>query len=263
LGWSWPAFRQGMAHLPKTSRRVLVGLVVGSIRRIPKAWTATGSIPYISGWAVMALLALPLFTLFGLYLLGLAWVQLLLSGDWAAIAIACLAVGLLWLTLALPTGIELKPLEDKVLPNQGIRRSQRSFLLGFLLNGLRLLLVVIEVGIAAGFLIRGASLGGGATLEILVVLTLSLASLAFFVWIGFSAIAGFWRYGGSACIRHLWLRIWLTRAGVLPWNCARFLNRATELRLMQRVGGRYRFIHRSFQEYLAQLTPGSPLPPPE
>jgi DNA polymerase III delta prime subunit len=263
LGWSWPAFRQGMAHLPKTSRRVLVGLVVGPIRRIPKAWTATGSIPYISGWAVMALLALPLFTLFGLYLLGLAWVQLLLSGDWAAIAIACLAVGLLWLTLALPTGIELKPLEDKVLPNQGIRRSQRSFLLGFLLNGLRLLVVVIEVGIAAGFLIRGASLGGGATLEILVVLTLSLASLAFFVWIGFSAISGFWRYGGSACIRHLWLRIWLTRAGVLPWNCARFLNRATELRLMQRVGGRYRFIHRSFQEYLAQLTPGSPLPPPE
>lgn len=173
-----------MADFPKTIGRVLRRLLVGSMRLIPKTWTATGGIPYISGWAIMALLAVPVFTLFGLYFLGLAWVQLLLSGDGGAIAIAFLAVGLLWLTLALPTGIELKPLEDKVLPNQGIRRSQRSFLLGFLLNGLRLLLVMIEVGIAAGFLIQGTSLGGGATLEIVAALTIGLASLAFFVWIG-------------------------------------------------------------------------------
>lgn len=37
----------------------------------------------------------------------------------------------------------------------------------------------------------------------------------------------------------------------LPWNLARFLDYCVERRLLQRVGGRYRFLHRELLEYFA------------
>ncbi|NJL48850.1 MAG: hypothetical protein HC929_16990 [Leptolyngbyaceae cyanobacterium SM2_5_2] len=39
----------------------------------------------------------------------------------------------------------------------------------------------------------------------------------------------------------------------IPWNYARFLNHCTERLLLQRVGGRYRFIHRLIQERFAAM----------
>jgi len=36
---------------------------------------------------------------------------------------------------------------------------------------------------------------------------------------------------------------------------ARFLNYCTELTLLQRVGGRYRFIHKLLQDHLAHMPP--------
>jgi hypothetical protein len=62
--------------------------------------------------------------------------------------------------------------------------------------------------------------------------------------------------------KHFSLRFFLTfyfRA--IPWNYARFLNHCTERLLLQRVGGRYRFIHRLIQERFA-TTGGHRLPPP-
>jgi len=37
----------------------------------------------------------------------------------------------------------------------------------------------------------------------------------------------------------------------MPWNYARFLNFCTEKLLLQRVGGRYRFVHKLVQDYFA------------
>jgi MFS family permease len=60
---------------------------------------------------------------------------------------------------------------------------------------------------------------------------------------------------GTACIQHLTLRLILWQNGYIPWNYARFLNYATERMLLQRVGGRYRFIHDLLREHFAQIPP--------
>jgi hypothetical protein len=62
---------------------------------------------------------------------------------------------------------------------------------------------------------------------------------------------GFFLSGGSSLVQHLSLRIVLWRSG-LPWNFARFLNYCVERRLLLRVGGSYRFLHRELLDHFAQ-----------
>ena len=59
--------------------------------------------------------------------------------------------------------------------------------------------------------------------------------------------------GGRTCIQHFSLRLVLYRNGYIPWNYARFLDYCTERLFLQRVGGRYRFIHKMLQEHFAQM----------
>ncbi|RUS93602.1 hypothetical protein DSM106972_095920 [Dulcicalothrix desertica PCC 7102] len=42
-------------------------------------------------------------------------------------------------------------------------------------------------------------------------------------------------------------------SGYIPWNYARFLDYCTERLFLQRVGGRYRFIHKLLQDHFAQM----------
>jgi hypothetical protein len=58
---------------------------------------------------------------------------------------------------------------------------------------------------------------------------------------------------GRACAQHFTLRLILYYNNQIPWNYARFLNYATDRLLLQRVGGRYRFIHRLVQEHFAAM----------
>ena len=57
--------------------------------------------------------------------------------------------------------------------------------------------------------------------------------------------------GGSAFVQHFCLRFVLARSGAFPFFCVPFLNYCTERRLLQRIGGRYRFIHRELLEHFA------------
>lgn len=57
--------------------------------------------------------------------------------------------------------------------------------------------------------------------------------------------------GGGGCIEHFALRLTLYFNGCIPWNYASFLNDATDCVFFQRVGGRYRFIHKMLQDHLA------------
>ncbi|MBW4600699.1 MAG: NACHT domain-containing protein [Calothrix sp. FI2-JRJ7] len=59
--------------------------------------------------------------------------------------------------------------------------------------------------------------------------------------------------GGTACIRHFTLRFILHRQGFIPWNYANFLNYASELVFLHKVGGGYIFIHRMLLEHFAQI----------
>ena len=54
-------------------------------------------------------------------------------------------------------------------------------------------------------------------------------------------------------VRHSILRLILWLDGSIPWNYARFLDYCTDRLLLQRVGGGYRFIHKSLQEHFAAM----------
>ena len=64
---------------------------------------------------------------------------------------------------------------------------------------------------------------------------------------------GFYIGGGLAVVQHICLRIILTRHYPVPWNLARFLTYGHERRLLQQIGGRYRFIHRELLEHFAGM----------
>lgn len=80
----------------------------------------------------------------------------------------------------------------------------------------------------------------------------SLALVGFVLCILPSSLIS-WKFGGEAAIRHIVLRFLLWYSSSIPWNYERFLDHATERMLLQRVGGRYRFIHRLLQEHFAAM----------
>lgn len=56
--------------------------------------------------------------------------------------------------------------------------------------------------------------------------------------------------GGMACVKHFSMRLVLfSIAKVIPWDYGRFLDYCVERRLLQRIGGRYRFLHRELLEH--------------
>ena len=78
--------------------------------------------------------------------------------------------------------------------------------------------------------------------------------LVLFVWVTLLVI--FLYGGGIACIQHFSLRTILTCQYKIPWNLARFLTYCHERRLLQQIGGRYRFIHRELLEHFAGMENG-------
>ena len=61
----------------------------------------------------------------------------------------------------------------------------------------------------------------------------------------------FWG-GGVPFIKHFCLRFVLTCNHSAPWDYVSFLNYCAERRLLQRVGGRYRFLHKELLDHFAQ-----------
>lgn len=267
LRWSWPGFAQGLHQVPRQTCRGLALLCWWPLKGIKPLFQAI-PLPQISGIGILFLLAIPvvILSLVGFVLSVL--LSHLWAGRWLPLGMIGLLAGGLWVCLALPQGIQVVDLETRIFPNQGIYRSQRSFLVGFSVHVVRvvggvLLLTALLLTLTDGHPIPSAGSGADWSLaQGLSVLFLMVFGLGLLPWMGFSLAWGFWRYGGSTCLRYGLVRVLLSLWRVLPWNCARFLNQATELRLMQRVGGRYRFIHRSFQDYLAgeEITPSFPTP---
>jgi Effector-associated domain 10/NACHT domain len=67
-----------------------------------------------------------------------------------------------------------------------------------------------------------------------------------------SLLFGLFFGGGLACVQHLSTRLLLWQRGIIPWNFAHFLNYCVERRLLLRVGGSYRFLHRELLDHFAQ-----------
>ncbi|UXE64300.1 MAG: NACHT domain-containing protein [Woronichinia naegeliana WA131] len=163
-----------------------------------------------------------------------------------------LILGLIWglilgLILGLIWGLK-QELKERSHPNQGIWNSLQSVIwttafsypLGVILN-------------TSFSLLRKASVKNPDWLHLLSS-ALPDSLLAGIFW---SLFFGVWLGGGVACMQHFSLRFVLWQSGTIPWNLARFLNYCVERRLLLRVGGRYRFLHRELLDHFAQLPPGT------
>ncbi|MCB0210164.1 MAG: tetratricopeptide repeat protein [Anaerolineae bacterium] len=191
-------------------------------------------------------------TSFGVFvgLVGALWGGLLgtlVSGlsVWPSVALILgpfvgLSFGLI---IALSASLKYEPINHKLKPDQEVRRSQRSSLRGGLAFGLVVAMSVTLFGGLEGVLTFGTSfgLGSGLFVGLFVGLSIGLVSALF---------AGLF-YGGFFLIQHYMRLCVLNYYGLLPFKLISFLDQAIELIFLQRVGGSYRFIHRSMQEYFA------------
>ncbi|MBD2166449.1 tetratricopeptide repeat protein [Calothrix membranacea FACHB-236] len=115
------------------------------------------------------------------------------------------------------------------VPNQGIKNLWR--------NAILITIIFVPLDTLILYLVLRSTISVNTIL-----ISLPIALL---LWIGFG--------GGYVCINHVLVRLSLYYTHSIPWDYARFLNYATERLLLQRVGGRYRFIHDLLRQSLAQL----------
>ena len=80
-----------------------------------------------------------------------------------------------------------------------------------------------------------------------VVTSIVQASLTCLIWFSFL------ESGGKALSQHLALRLVLAWNHYAPWRYDLLLNYCTERLLLQRVGGRYRFMHKLLQDHFAKM----------
>lgn len=150
-----------------------------------------------------------------LYLLNAMLIDILSYGF------SGLGTGLIFILLRGLTG---SGIETSTLPNQGIWQSAKNTIVFILIGVLALGPMSILVG---SRILVGTSIG---------------------------ILFGLLSPAGIACIQHLTLRVVLCCNGYIPWNYAHFLDYATQLIFLQKVGGGYIFIHRLLLEHFAGLT---------
>ena len=154
----------------------------------------------------------------------------------------CSLVGILIaLTPGFLEGLISTELKVRYLPNEGIRKSAKNAGFAFLVTELVIVLLGLFLGLI--FTVKTTNLTSN-------LITGSLAGLIGGLWLGVALAVEF---GGGACTKHIAARLFLYFGGAAPWNYARFLNYCTERSLLQRVGGRYRFIHKLLQKHFAAM----------
>ena len=66
------------------------------------------------------------------------------------------------------------------------------------------------------------------------------------------SILTYFSFGGHAYIQHYVLRFILSRQGHIPFFYVRFLDQMVKQKLLQRIGGSYRFLHLSLRDFCAK-----------
>jgi DNA polymerase III delta prime subunit len=121
-------------------------------------------------------------------------------------------------------------IDRKRHPNQGIWRTWNYVVMWFLVGGIAGGIFTVAMDGLEVFRTTGIALTVGF-----------LASLIGSSW------------SGLVCLKHFTIRFILYCEGYTPWNYACLLDYCTERLLLQRVGGRYRFIHKLIQEHFAAM----------
>lgn len=223
------------------SRNWILGLAIGllgsqvDIERFPKYTLSLAALSWKTGLTLLGRSLVP----GSILALGLGLVGWLVASPfrWGAVGLTIgafggatlgiLAGGLLELRSGLQGGIQIrkKPNQDTV-------------------NGMRNLICLL---VGVGFLIyEGVHLGAIALNQPAHALvspqgwqTLGALALTIALWAS---------YG----LQHVLIRGFLWSNGSIPWNYGAFLRTAAHHRLLQKVGGGYRFIHEDLREHLAQ-----------
>ena len=159
--------------------------------------------------------------------------------------LVCLIVG--GVTGAIALGIHYRILETKTGPNQGIILSSKNVLkVGFLswavyaltMWGLLALFVPQDTLLGRQWNFEGGDPRG--------------EMFSFFLGMSLFSVSAL-LLGGVDVLKHYLLRLVLYSTGQIPGKYARFLNYASRLNFLQRVGGGYIFIHRLLLEHFAGL----------
>jgi transcriptional regulator with XRE-family HTH domain len=142
--------------------------------------------------------------------------------------------------------IHKEPDTNKILtPNQGLRNSIRNSLFFGSFFGIAFGLLFGLIYGPVLFLILGPEYRSSFPAN---------SGLIYGLSDGMLVGAFFWLVsGGIASIQHALLRLLLWKRGSIPWNYARFLNRAVDLALLHKLGGGYIFFHGLLQEYFATV----------
>ncbi|HEX8843225.1 MAG TPA: NACHT domain-containing protein [Pyrinomonadaceae bacterium] len=140
-------------------------------------------------------------------------------------------------------------LEDTIRPNEGIYHSLRTARLGALLGAA----LGVSIGAALGAAFASQFIGrvepvfvSGPSITLAVVAVLSTVIAVI------GASAGAVNYGGRSAFQHYLLRLLLWRSRRFPRNITMFLDWSAQRVLVQRVGGGWRFVHRTLQERFAE-----------
>jgi TIR domain len=217
------------------SKWLIVGLVAASISSVIMILLrGSGHVQMIQGIGIIS-------GFFGLGVIG-ALSTLFVTAVICA-ALGATLGGLVGALLEMLSGALKGPeIERRIVPNQGIRQSARNVLVFALIGGTTLGTIWGLLNLSEGVLMTGLPP------DALDWIRFELSGVLFFGL--FSGLVP-----GAACVQHFALRFILWCRGVVPWDYARFLNYATERMLLQRVGGRYRFIHELLREHFATMEP--------
>ncbi len=225
-----PANGLGRRGMESLGIGVIIATVSGLMTNVARH---TGGLPLVRGIALMSAR------------LGAGWISSLL---WALL-VATLA-GLLGMVMGaflgalfgVLHGLTGPDIERRTVPNQGIRQSAAN----------------VRLFALAGILIVGVPYG---LMNLIVAAAWTRVAPDALDWVHF-ALGPTVLFGlmgglvpGAAVIQHFTLRFVLWCFGLAPWRTIRFLNYATERMLLQRVGGRYRFIHDLLREHFASMQP--------
>ena len=135
-------------------------------------------------------------------------------------------------------GLSGSRLQVKSRPNEGIILSFRNSIIAALIAGSAMCLITLIVR-------RDSDIVSWIITGLLTGLLISLFTLPL--------------YGAINVTKHYLVRLILAAKGYLPWDFVKFLNYASRLVLLRKVGGGNIFIHRLLQEYFEHLRSSKPL----
>ena len=139
-----------------------------------------------------------------------------------------------WYLVSFLGGLKSKIIENKSFPNQGIHRTIKSALIGWFFGSV----------IFSTMFFLSLWMTKGLILALITGLETGLI---------FGLVLGILVYGGFDVIKHYTLRLILWWHGFAPLNYARFLDYASKLIFLRKVGGGYIFIHRMLMEHFAAM----------